>query len=203
LIASGGEPLSMENLALDNTDLGQQLGVEVAGPRDVVIRDVVTAGVTLLDRKPDGGRVFIENVCCGPVLLAGPQPVYARQLDTEGGAVRIVNTGAPLWVLGLKTEGIATVLDNRAGARSDIFGGLLYMVRTADRATTVPAFRNAGGWLSAAFAEESLRPESRYVVYLAEQEATGTRETRVTEFPARGLGRTVPYLAASPEPGKR
>src|SRR6185312_7562577 len=49
-IASGGEPLSIENLALDNTNLGHQLGIEVAGPRDVTIRDVVSAGVTLLDR---------------------------------------------------------------------------------------------------------------------------------------------------------
>ena len=139
-IASGGEPLSIENLALDNTNLGHQLGIEVAGPRDVTIRDVVSAGVTLLDRKPGGGRVFVEDVCCGHVQLAGPQPVFARQLDSEGGGVRIDNSGAPLWVLGLQTEGVATVIDNRAGARSEVFGGLVYMVHNANPAAPVPAF---------------------------------------------------------------
>ena len=78
-----GPPLTVERVAFDMTDLGDQLAVEVAAPREVVLRDIVTAGTSLLDRKPNGGRVFIEDVCCGALRIAGPAPVIARQLDTE------------------------------------------------------------------------------------------------------------------------
>jgi hypothetical protein len=116
--------------------------------------------------------------------------VYARQLNTEGGEVRIVNDGSPLAILGLKTEGVCTVLENRNGARSVIHGGLLYMVRDAD--PQVPAFINADGSLLATFVEESLRSDSRYAIYLRDPR----REVRAAEFPARGYGRVVPWLIA-------
>ncbi|HEV2169865.1 MAG TPA: glycosyl hydrolase family 28-related protein, partial [Candidatus Binatus sp.] len=102
-VASTGPPVSIENVAFDNSNRGDQLAIEISGPRDVLIRDVVAAGVTLLDRTPGGGRVFIEDVCCGRIQIAGPHAVLARQLDTEGGGVRITNLGSPLWILGLKT----------------------------------------------------------------------------------------------------
>ena len=197
-ILSGGPSLSIENLAIDNSNLGQQVGIEVAGPREVSIRDVVSAGVAVLDRKAGGGRVFLDDSCCGTMTIAGPQPVIARQFDTEGGGVRIVNRGAPLSILGLKTEGVSTILDNRDGARADIFGGLVYMVHD-DKGTTLPAFRNAGSRLAAAFAEESLRSQSHYNVYLAQPSAGGVTNVRPDRFPARGLGRVVPDLVAGPE----
>ena len=130
-------------------------------------------------------------MCCGRILLAGAKPVIARQFDTEGGGVRIVDKGAPLSILGLKTEGVSIILDNSAGAHTDIFGGLVYMVRTGP---PVPAFSNDGGWLSACFAEESLRPGSRYEVYLADQ----SRSIAADTFPSRGLAHFVPDLTAAP-----
>ena len=191
-VATGGELLTIERLAFDNTDLGLQVAIEIAGSRDVEIRDVVSAGTTLVDRKPEGGRLFLENICCGKLQFAGPRPVYARQLDTEGGGTRIRNQGAPLWILGLKTEGVMTVVDNQAGARTDVFGGLLYMVRPSDPA--VPAFRNEGSWLAATFAEEVLLRGRSYRTYVRQ----GEGELAVTEFPERGLGRVVPLLLADP-----
>jgi len=190
-VASTGPAVAIENLAFDNSNRGDQLAIEVSGPRDVFIRDVVAAGVTLLDRKAGGGRVFLEDVCCGRIQIAGPRAVLARQLDTEGGGVRITNVGSPLWVLGLKTEGVCTIIDGRDGARTDIFGGLAYMVRDGSGDAT-PAFRNARANLSASFAEESLRSGSRYSVYLADE--TGTALVRPSAFPARGFGRLVPDL---------
>ncbi len=187
-IAQPGPPLTIERLAFDMTNLGDQLAVEVTAPRDVVLRDIVTAGTSLLDRKPSGGRVFIEDTCCGALTIAGPKPVIARQLDTEGGDTRIVNDGGNLAVLGLKTEGDGVVLDDRNGGRGTILGGLLYIVGDADPA--VPAFRDAGGGLSATFVEESLRPESHYTTYL---QGAG-QPVLATEFPARGDGRIVPRL---------
>jgi hypothetical protein len=196
-IASSGQPLSIERLAFDNTDQGAQLAIEVSGARDVTIRDVISAGVTLLDRKAEGGRVFIEDVCCGRMQIAGPRPVLARQFDTEGGGVRILNVGSPLWILGLKTEGICTIVENREGARTDIFGGLVYMVRD-NPATAVPALHNVESWLAASFAEESLRANSRYSVLLSQEGPSGTKTLDVNGFPERGFGRFVPSIAAVP-----
>jgi hypothetical protein len=187
-IRQGGPPLTVERLAFDMTDLGDQLAVEVSGARDVVLRDIVTAGTSLLDRKPSGGRVFIEDTCCGALHIAGPQPVIARQLDTEGGGTRIVNDGGNLTVLGLKTEGDCTVLEDRNGAHATILGGLLYIVCDAD--PKLPAFRDKTGGLNAAFVEESFRSGSRYSIYL---QGSGP-DIRATAFPPRGDGRIVPWL---------
>jgi hypothetical protein len=189
-ILAPGPSLTIDRLAFDMTDLGDQLAVEAAAPREVVLRDVVTAGTSLLDRKAQGGRVFIEDTCCGKLKIAGPAPVIARQLDTEGGETRILNDGGNLVILGLKTEGDCTILENRDGARATILGGLLYIVHDADPA--IPAFRDSGSGLWAAFAEESLRPGSQYSTYL-----TGSgRDARAADFPARGYGRIVPWLLA-------
>lgn len=192
-IRAAGPPLAIEQLAFDNTNMGRQLAVAVDAPRDVTLRDVVSAGVSLLDRRQHGGRVFLENVCCGRIAIAGPDPVIARQLDTEGGGVRIDNRGSPLYVLGLKTERINTVLDNRNGGRAEIFGGLLYMVQPNNNAS-IPAFRNADSWLAASFAEEVLRPDARYRVYVAD----GARSIDPDLFPERELGRIVPDLRDTP-----
>ncbi len=193
-IMEAGSPLFIERVTFDMTNLGDQLAVEQAGPRDVVLRDIVTAGTTLLDRKPGGGRTFIEDVCCGKISIAGPAPVYARQLDTEGGETRILNQGSPLTILGLKTEGDCTILDNRAGAVSRIIGGLIYVVRDAD--ASIPAFRNDSSSLQASFVEEAFRAGSRYATYLVDTSGGQTHQTAASGFPARGFGRVVPLLTS-------
>jgi hypothetical protein len=195
--AASGAPLVIERLAFDHSNRGDQLAIELTGERDVTIRDVVSAGVTLLDRSTTGGRVFLEDVCCGRMRIAGPNPVFARQLDTEGAGIRIANQGSPLFILGLKTEGLGTIVDNRAGAHTDIFGGLLYLVRDgAD--PTIPAFRNSGSSLSVSLVEESLRSASHYQVYVGRDPNDPKPAIPATDFPARGLGRFIPALVDGP-----
>ena len=168
-IEQPGPPLLIERLAFDMTDLGDQLAVQVTAQRDVTLRDIVTAGTSLLDRVTQRRAGVHRGRLLRRLRIAGPAPVYARQLDTEGGGTRIVNDGSPLAILGLKTEGDCTVLENRNGARSVILGGLVYMVRDADPQS--PAFVNAGGSLLASFVEESFRAASRYAVYLRDPHA--------------------------------
>jgi hypothetical protein len=198
-VATGGAPLTIERLHFDNTDQPTRIAVEAAGARDVTIRDSIGAGVILLNRTAQGGRAFLENVCCGRFQFAGAAPVFARQLNTEGNNVRITNIGSPLWILGLKTEGVATIVDNSQGARTDIFGGLIYMVRDG-AGDDVPAFRNANSWLTGSFVEESLRPESRYSAYVTQQSVAGEQITHSDAFPTRGYGRFVPRLVSGPGP---
>ena len=50
-IDQAGPPLVIERLAFDMTDLGDQLAVQVSAQRDVTLRDIVTAGTSLLDRE--------------------------------------------------------------------------------------------------------------------------------------------------------
>jgi hypothetical protein len=166
-----GPPLVIERLAFDMTDLGDQLAVGLTARRDVTLRDIVTAGTSLLD--------------CGSLHIAGKAPVFARQLDTEGGDTRILNDGSPLVILGLKTEGDCIVLDNRNGATSSILGGLLYIVHDAD--PKVPAFRNTAATLQASLAEEAFNPRNRYSVYLQNHDAR--RDVPAAAFPTRGYGR--------------
>ena len=189
-IDQAGPPLLIDRVVFDMTNLGDQLAVQQTAARDLVLRDIVTAGTSLLQRGPGGGRTFIQDVCCGTMQIAGPAPVYAMQFDTEGGGDRIVNNGSPLVVLGIKTEGNCTVIDNRQGAHSTILGGLLYIV--GDATPAVPAFRNAGGWLQASFIEESFSATSRYRTYL--DDASAHREIPATDFIARRYGRLVPLL---------
>jgi len=191
-ITEPGPSLLIERLVFDMTDLGDQLAVQVTARRDVTLRDVVTAG-TSVDRGAAGGRMFIEDFCCGSLHFAGPSPVYARQLDTEGAGTRIVNDGSPLAVLGLKTEGDCVVLENRAGADTLILGGLVYVVQNAD--PNVPAFRNAGGRLLASFVEESFRAASHYSIYVQDP-LTGSEVPAIAASEPRGYGRLVPWLAA-------
>lgn len=195
--ATAGPPLFIERLAFDNTGLGEQVGVELTGGRGIVMRDIVSAGTTMLDRRATGGRAFLDNMCCGLLRITGPQPVFARQFDSEGTTTRIINRGSPLSILGLKTEGVCTVLDNREGARTDIFGGLVYVVRDGAPAT-VPTFINSASSLSASFVEESLRSGSRYQTYVGRAAGDTTPPVPVTDFPERGFGRFVPDLRDGP-----
>ena len=192
-----GQPLIIERLAFDNTNQGDQLALEQSGARELVLRDIVTAGTTLMDRKASAGRLFVEDVCCGKMTVAGPQAVIARQFDTEGGGVRVVNKGSPLSILGLKTEGVNVIVDNSAGGHADIFGGLAYLVRDgAD--STIPAFHNTDSWLSAVLVEESLRTASRYQLYLGPAAGSQRPPVPVTGFPQRGFGRFIPNLVDQP-----
>ena len=191
-VTKPGPPLLIDRVVFDMTDLGDQLAVEQTAARDVVLRDIVTAGTSLLNRGPDGGRTFIEDVCCGQISVAGAAPVYAMQLDTEGGGTRILNNGSPLTILGIKTEGDCIVLDNRAGARSQILGGLLYVVHDAD--PSVPAFRNTNARLQVSFVEESFSAASRYTTYLDDTGNGKAQGVGAGTFPQRRYGRIVPLL---------
>jgi hypothetical protein len=186
-----GPPLMIERVVFDMSDLGDQLAVQVTARRDVTLRDIVTAG-TSVERAAGGGRMFIDDICCGSLHFSGPAPVYARQLNTEGGDERIVNEGSPLAIVGLKTEGDCVVLDNRRGARTEILGGLVYIVQDADPA--IPLFRNTGGTLLASFIEESFRAASHYSTYVQDR-MTHRDVPAVSASLPRGYGRLVPWLA--------
>ncbi len=193
----GGEPLTIEHLAFDNSYLGDQFGFELSGKRTAVLRDVVGAGAGI-KRSATGGELFLENISVAGGLtdISGDSGVWARQLDTEGGggSTRIVNNGAPFWVLGIKTEGNCTVLNNKNGANSEIIGGLIYMVRPADNKR--PAFINENAKLKASYAEEAFDKKAAYETHLLEIKGDNEREVSADMLPARAAGRKVEELVS-------
>ena len=159
-----GPALTIERVVFDMTNLGDQLAVQQTAERDLVFVTSSPPGTSLLQRGPGGGRAFIEDVCCN-VHITGVAPVYARQLDTEGGGRRIVNDGSPLVVLGIETEGDCTVIENHQGAHSTILGGLLSSVHDANPG--VPAFRNAGAARSRASFIEAIIQRGQPIPFLS------------------------------------
>ena len=96
------------------------------------------------------GDLFIEDVSGAPWKFTN-QTVWARQINPENdNATHITNTGGTLWILGLKTERGGIIVDTKAGAKTEITGGLIYS--TSDPKTT-PMFTNDNSSVSLTICE--------------------------------------------------
>jgi hypothetical protein len=140
-------PLVIERLAFDKHSTTVNVtpyGVSSAVARDVVLRDIFTNAAELAYREATGGRLFIEDVCCGPLRLNGTghketDLIAARQFDAETkgyGGIRVINNGAPFWVLGLKTEAPVNIISGSNASVTQILGGVIY----TDPGTATPTF---------------------------------------------------------------
>lgn len=189
------KPLVIEKLAFDNSYMGDQTAVEARGMMPLFLQDVIGAGVKTLLRPEKGGKVYMENTCCGTVSVAGKQGVWARQLNSEGPGVRVDNHGAPLWILGVKTEGDCTVLDNNDGAHTQVLGGLVYI--TGNRANPViPAFRNTDSQLLLSYVEEAFDPAGTYKIHLADSKNGKVKNTMADMLPKRNVGRMAAQITS-------
>jgi hypothetical protein len=108
--------------------------IEHASGQTLVLRD---CGHGNYRATKGAGSLFGENVMIGQWRFESGQNVWLRQLNTEfTKATRIVNNGAKLWILGLKTEDPYTVIETKAGGKTEVLGGLIY---PGQGATPVPA----------------------------------------------------------------
>jgi hypothetical protein len=74
-----------------------------------------------------GGDVFLEDCRAMQVVVRKGAKVWARQVNPEGGEEpRIDVQGGDFWVLGLKTEGDATIAGVGPGGRLEVVGGFIY-----------------------------------------------------------------------------
>ena len=191
-------PLIIEDLALDGADQQDQLLLEASGTQPLVLRDVVVMSNQALWRPTTGGRVFGENLVSGPMLVEGPQPVWLRQLDSEGGGVRLTNRSSQLWVFGFKTQGALISVDNSNGARTELLGGML----TADSTLNpgMPAFRNTDSNLLLSYAEEAPASDLALTVHMQNITKTLTKNVLASSLMQRNLGRLVPQLVSTALP---
>lgn len=192
--AASTAPLLVERLAMRQ---GRgAFAFEDNVPRTLVLRDIPTMGRNLLLRGKDGGNVFLDDTCCGGMRIAGPSPVVARQFDTEGDGTRIQNNGAPLWILGIKTERPNLVAETLAHGRTEILGGLIYMVLPNPK-PAAPAFHLNDASMTASFTDEAYGPGRSFEIYLQNDEAGKTGIVDRSGFAPRsahGDGRVVPLL---------
>jgi hypothetical protein len=108
------------------------------------------------------GSLFIEDVAGFKWQFDGPQHVWARQFDVEGNSKLVVNNGAFLWILGMKTEGPHTVIETKSGGSTEVLGALLYPVHAV--ATEVPAFIVDGASAAISYVVSSYKPETDYKI---------------------------------------
>jgi Pectate lyase superfamily protein len=95
-----------------------------ATPQTLVLRDCAYGDY---QGVKGAGPLFGENVMIGEWRFEAGQKVWLRQLNTEfTNATRLVNNGAKLWILGIKTEDPYTVIETKGGGQTEVLGGLLY-----------------------------------------------------------------------------
>jgi hypothetical protein len=163
-------PLLIEKLFF-SCPAGHCVAVEHSGSAPLVLRDIVGMG-TVFQRNPEAGSLFLSNISGGfSVHVAGHAPVWGRQVDSEGGgarggtaSVRITNDGAPMWLLGLKSEGDNTLVASSGGALTDIVGTLFASLRGASH----PLFVSVNSSLVAAGVEIAWKPGASYHTLLLE-----------------------------------
>ena len=96
---------------------------------------------------PKAGELFVEDMTGAPWHFQYPQKVWIRGLNVEvGNKTKVINEAADLWVMGWKSEGRATELENGVRARTELLGGLLYPA--SGDPERYPSFINRGGRLS-------------------------------------------------------
>lgn len=173
-----------------NWDLNYTHLVEHRSPVTLVLRDI---GVTsyLYRASPGAGDVFIENVAIGqwgkmpeePCAIFIPgQKVWARQFNPERAAPSapptkqkpripssIMNEGATLWILGLKTEGGQSQLSNHGG-QVEVLGSYIW----AGGKNNSSLFNNRGGKLWVSMTQTYVRGETKFGPILREWPGNGS-----------------------------
>lgn len=94
------------------------------------------------------GDIFLDDFC-GRVTIESPEHhVWCRQLNTEHDGTMLLNNGGKLWVLGMKTEKIGTIIHTKNGGVTDVVGCFIYSNRGWDENT--PAFLSEDSTVSLA-----------------------------------------------------
>ncbi|RCJ28887.1 hypothetical protein A6770_00320 [Nostoc minutum NIES-26] len=98
--------------------------------KSIANRTVVFRDIEHLNLESSGtGDLFIEDAVMAGVKFLNPkQSIWARQINPENPSVTgIVNKGAKLWILGLKTEEVgSTKIETSNGGFTELLGGHVY-----------------------------------------------------------------------------
>lgn len=72
------------------------------------------------------GDIFLDDYCGRLDLRKPGQSAWCRQLNTEHTGTMLHNNGGKLWILGMKTEKIGTIIETVNGGITDLAGAFIY-----------------------------------------------------------------------------
>jgi hypothetical protein len=151
----------------------EQFGYGVSVEHDSTRTLVLKNGRYKYTDTPKSGKLFLEDVGMGVLRINHPHSVWARQLNIEslgdGNVPKIINNGGTLWIMGLKTEGKATVINTLNGGKTELLGGLIYPVQQfTNQEKTRPAFISNNSSMSLVYTLRSYSSSRNYTIAVQE-----------------------------------
>jgi hypothetical protein len=102
--------------------------IEHASSRTLVLNNLL--GFRYVPTVTNPGNLFINDSCGGASTFRN-QNVWARQLNIEGDtqnapntAPKVLNDNSRVWILGMKTEDLGTVIKTINGGKTDLYGAV-------------------------------------------------------------------------------
>lgn len=144
--------------------------VEQRGKRPVALKH----GSYGYSSQAGAGDLFLEDVGMEPLTVRAGQRVWARQLNNEAGETKITNNGGTLWILGLKTERAATVIETLSGGSTELLGTLIYPASSVPSSDV--AFKSVDSKISLIYSVSSYVPGGDYAVQVQETRGGVTKQ---------------------------
>lgn len=143
---------------------------------------------------PGAGRLWCENVMIGNWEFVSSQSVWMRQLNTEfTNSTRVINNGATLWILGIKTEDGYTVIETNSG-KTELIGGLLYPGHGRQVPTGDVAFRNNDSSVSLIYTVAADNDGEDYTIHCITSKLGTSRSLLKPNLSSRGPGSVCYYV---------
>jgi Pectate lyase superfamily protein len=165
---------------------------ENASARTIVIRH----SLNVSGNMTGSGDVFLEDVVSNPnsSWTFNKQNIWARQLNVENQGTHITNNGGTLWILGLKTERGGTLINTRAGGKTEVLGGFAYTTTAAPNGLqNDPMFINHESSISISMGEINYGGGPNYTTYVRETRNGVTRNLSRNRLPNyMGSGKQIP-----------
>lgn len=129
------------------------------------------------------GAAYFSDVTMSPIRI-GRQSAWLRQINPEGTSAQphLTNDGGRVRVLGMKTEGVATIVETTNGGETEILGTLLQATDYVP--TNLPAFDVRRGRLSVV-AATGIDPAAQYDLVARSASGQATTEWRRNRFTPR------------------
>jgi hypothetical protein len=179
-----GEVL-IDGLSVDRNGANSPVFIEHVSSGTVVVRN---AGIGNSYRATAGaGNLFIEDVSGSGYQFVAGQNIWARQMNPEGTSLKVLNNGAKLWVLGLKTEGASTAIETRNGGLTELLGATIGWATT----DTAPLFINEASSFTASYFKHG---SGSYKVHVRETRGGVTKELLQSEIPSKYIPLYTGYV---------
>ncbi|MEC4819090.1 MAG: glycosyl hydrolase family 28-related protein [Scytonema sp. PMC 1069.18] len=164
--------------------------------KNIAKRAVVYRSIVGLDLESTGtGNLFIDDAVMGKLrFLNSNQSIWARQLNPEGHSeINVVNNGAKLWILGLKTERGNVKIETKNGGFTELLGGLIYA--TTKQEPNVPIFRVRDASFLLTGVAEAYFDRDTYEIWIEETQGRRKRKLTRDAIPGRmtANGRVLVY----------